>query len=299
MAIRAASHAGSWYSDNAEKLSVELEGHLKLVTKLCSAPKAVICPHAGYSYCAETASWAWKNVDPEKVNRVIMLGPSHHKYLERCALPAHEVTAYATPLGDIKLDKQVLAELHSTNGFEQLAIDEDQREHSIEMMLPFLAHVMRGRAFTLVPIVVGAVSPALEQQYGRLLARYFQDPGTLFVISSDFSHWGKRFRYTYVKPDCTMLPLNQAIENLDKLGVSYIEKHDNQGFMNYLRIHGNTICGRHAIAILLHCFACFVPGSLQTAFLHYSQSSQVASAHDSCVAYASLVTAQTAPLQPL
>ena len=36
-----------------------------------------------------------------------------------------------------------------------------------------------------------------EARYGRLLARYLDDPGNLFVISSDFCHWGMRFAYQF------------------------------------------------------------------------------------------------------
>lgn len=45
-----------------------------------------------------------------------------------------------------------------------------------------------------------AASPA-EAAYGQLLAPYLADPSNLFVISSDFCHWGRRFGYTYYEPE--------------------------------------------------------------------------------------------------
>lgn len=33
--------------------------------------------------------------------------------------------------------------------------------------------------------------------YGRLLGPFLDDPTNLFVISSDFCHWGQRFGFTY------------------------------------------------------------------------------------------------------
>ena len=39
--------------------------------------------------------------------------------------------------------------------------------------------------------------PCSEQQYAQVLAPYLQDPGNLFVISSDFCHWGARFGFTF------------------------------------------------------------------------------------------------------
>lgn len=43
-------------------------------------------------------------------------------------------------------------------------------------------------------------APHVEAAYGRLLAPYLEDPGSLFIVSSDFCHWGRRFGYTYHDP---------------------------------------------------------------------------------------------------
>uniref|UniRef100_UPI001C3D79A2 MEMO1 family protein n=1 Tax=Picosynechococcus sp. (strain ATCC 27264 / PCC 7002 / PR-6) TaxID=32049 RepID=UPI001C3D79A2 len=43
-----------------------------------------------------------------------------------------------------------------------------------------------------VPILVGAVSAESEAMYGRLLAKYVDDPKNFFSVSSDFCHWGSR-----------------------------------------------------------------------------------------------------------
>lgn len=52
----------------------------------------------------------------------------------------------------------------------------------------------------LVPIMIGNTSPTTERALGKLLAPYLADPSTAFVISSDFAHWGTRFRYTFYRP---------------------------------------------------------------------------------------------------
>ncbi len=39
--------------------------------------------------------------------------------------------------------------------------------------------------------MVGNVSSDKEKMYGELLAKYFLQPNTVFVISSDFCHWGR------------------------------------------------------------------------------------------------------------
>jgi predicted class III extradiol MEMO1 family dioxygenase len=108
----------------------------------------------------------------------------------------------------------VVNALAATKHFEWLTKAEDENEHSLEMQMPYIKKVLGGQNFTLVPIMVGRVS--LEQQelydrscmspplsasnyrcsYAKLLLPYFEQPGTVFVISSDFCHWGERFSFT-------------------------------------------------------------------------------------------------------
>lgn len=44
----------------------------------------------------------------------------------------------------------------------------------------------------IVPILVGALSERTEAMYGKLLAKYVDDPSNFFSVSSDFCHWGTR-----------------------------------------------------------------------------------------------------------
>lgn len=92
----------------------------------------------------------------------------------------------------------------------------DETEHSIEMHLPYVAKVMADfkDSFTIVPILVGSLNPDKEAVYGSILAPYLADPQNLFVISSDFCHWGQRFRYTFY--DRNWGEIYQSIQTLDK-----------------------------------------------------------------------------------
>lgn len=66
-----------------------------------------------------------------------------------------------------------------------------------------------------MPVLVGSLSPDREAVYGRIFARYLADSQNLFVISSDFCHWGHRFRYTYY--DRSWGDIYQSITKLDRL----------------------------------------------------------------------------------
>ncbi|KAG2467350.1 MEMO1 protein, partial [Polypterus senegalus] len=216
--------------------------------------------HAGYTYCGACAAFAYKQVDPSITRRVFILGPSHHVPLSRCALSPAEI--YRTPLYDLRVDQKIYADLWKTGMFERMSLQTDEDEHSIEMHLPYTAKTMESHKddFSIVPVLVGALSESKEHEYGKLLSKYLADPSNLFVISSDFCHWGQRFRYQYY--DESQGEIYRSIENLDKMGMNIIEQLDPVLFSNYLKKYHNTICGRHPIGVLLN--ASFVSFFLPT-----------------------------------
>ena len=61
------------------------------------------------------------------------------------------------------------------------------------MQLPYVAKVMEPQKgkFTIVPVLVGALKEERELEYGKVFSKYLADQKNLFVISSDFCHWGK------------------------------------------------------------------------------------------------------------
>jgi AmmeMemoRadiSam system protein B len=285
--IRQPAHAGSWYSDDKDVLSNQLESYLSSARpgslKEGQTLKALIGPHAGYSYSGRTAAFGYVDIQPEKVSKIFLLGPSHHVYLDGCAISGASI--YRTPVGDIEVDAETCKELEETGEFRRMNLRVDEEEHSLEMHLPYIAHVMKGHDFTLVPIMVGSINATSEKKYGDLLSKYFDEPGNLFIISSDFCHWGTRFRYTFF--DKAQGQVWNSIEKLDKMGMELIEKKSAREFREYLEEYENTICGRHPISIFLqvldHC------ESTKVQFVHYEQSSKCKSTNDSSVSYASAI----------
>ncbi|BFZ11765.1 hypothetical protein BsWGS_14804 [Bradybaena similaris] len=286
--IRKASHAGSWYTDSGTELNAQLEGWLSKASESLKPARAIIAPHAGYYFCGACAAFAYRQVEPSLVKRVFILGPSHHVRMSNCALSGTET--YETPLYNLTIDVGVYEELYATGAFDTMSLNTDEAEHSIEMHLPYVAKVMESRKgqFTIVPILVGSLSPDKEAKYGQILSTYLHDPGNLFVISSDFCHWGKRFGYTYYEKSHGKIW--QSVEVLDKMGMDIIEKMDPPAFTKYLQSFQNTICGRHPIGVLLNAIDHLQRTSnsvkMELRFLKYAQSSQCETSHDSSVSYA-------------
>ncbi|KAH8693739.1 DUF52 domain protein [Talaromyces proteolyticus] len=218
MSVRRAAHAGSWYEDDGTTLTAELDGWFAAVPDeiggLGSLPvpgaRIIIGPHAGYAYSGPCAAWAYKSLDLSNAKRIFLLGPSHHHALATIALP--ELTSYATPLSKdpLPLDTETIKKLSSSSSrFETMSRRTDEREHSMELHLPYIHRKLQltfpDRSTSeyppLVPIMVGNTSADTERTVGALLAPYLADQSNAFIISSDFCHWGQRFGYTYYVPD--------------------------------------------------------------------------------------------------
>jgi len=294
MSKRVASHAGSWYSDNRAELDRQLTKWLQAVSPSneLMPSRGLIAPHAGFSYSGPTAAHAFRHLDPSRVARIFVLGPSHHYYLTGGALTGHKY--YSTPLGDIEIDQKVNQELMATGEFEKMSRDVDEDEHSLEMHMPFIKKVMEGskQRYTVVPVMVGSLTPEKEALFGRIFAKYLADPSTFFAISSDFCHWGQRFRYTYHDPKHG--EIYQSIEQLDRDGMAAIETLNPAVYHKYQEHYRNTICGRHAIAIFMHALnydsaSRGVSGDYAIRFVKYAQSSACRSKSDSSVSYAAAV----------
>ncbi|ESK87906.1 hypothetical protein Moror_15273 [Moniliophthora roreri MCA 2997] len=298
--LRSASHSGDWYTANPTKLDQQLDKWLSEVDLPTRKLKAVIAPHAGYAYSGPTAAWAYKPIDTTVIKTVFILGPSHHVYLDGCALSPCD--SYATPIGDLPIDKQIVQELKDTNQFEIFSKSQDEDEHSLEMHLPYIRKVFTSEDIKIVPIVVGAINTQKEKEYGKVLAPYLTREDTFFVVSSDFCHWGTRFSYTFYYPSPeadgvrlghSILPspthaIHESIRRLDHEAIDILQSGEvktHDAFSEYLRRTKNTICGRHPIGVLLGALAASGGGKIE--WVRYKQSSECETLRDSSVSYAS------------
>eukprot|EP00164_Ancoracysta_twista_P002615 GFYU01003480.1.p1 GENE.GFYU01003480.1~~GFYU01003480.1.p1 ORF type:complete len:335 (-),score=51.22 GFYU01003480.1:245-1114(-) len=285
MGVRKASHAGSWYTSDGNSLDRQLGGWVQQSgVKPLRNLRALICPHAGYSFSGPTAAYSYGHIDSTGIDRVFVLGPSHHVYLKGAALS--KVSEIETPVGNMTIDQQIYAQLMETGEFEVMSQKVDEDEHSLEMQYPYIVHMMKGKEFTVVPVMVGATSHDTEAKYGAIFAPYFDDPRNLFVISSDFCHWGQRFDFMHYDKKCG--EIYESIEALDKMGMELIEKQDTRGFYKYMAKYGNTICGCHPIGVFLNMLE-RSREKYDSRFVHYAQSSQVRDRRDSSVSYAACV----------
>jgi hypothetical protein len=182
--VRVPAVAGAFYPGAAATLRAQVAALLAAATPPGQQrPKALIAPHAGYVYSGPVAANAYALLAGFRsdYSRVVLLGPAHRAYVRGLALPAAD--AFATPLGEIALDREAIAAIRH---LPQVCISDDAHahEHSLEVHLPFLQQALA--AFTLVPLAVGEASAG---EVAEVLGLLWGDERTLIVVSSDLSHY--------------------------------------------------------------------------------------------------------------
>jgi len=247
--VRQACCAGSWYPGEPSALAEMVDGLLAQapVPDVRDKPLAIIAPHAGYAYSAPVAAAAYRHLQGHKYKRVILLAFSHRLSgtYNGVDVPG-EYTAYATPLGEVPVDRESCDLLLRSTAFaSHPGCDRD--EHSLELQLPFLQSV--AGEFKIVPLHVGRMS---TQDYARAAAAMLPllDADTLLVASTDFTHYGAAFGYEPFRDD---IPDN--IRKLADNAAQVIENVDFDGFASHIDKTGDTICGRGPISLLMRIFS--------------------------------------------
>ncbi|MSP92639.1 MAG: AmmeMemoRadiSam system protein B [Myxococcales bacterium] len=184
MPTRLPAVAGQFYPARAEDCTALIERcFAERIRREVPPPKAVIVPHAGWVYSGPIAATAYASLLPLRghVTRVVLLGPSHRFALRGWALP--EADTWRTPLGDLPIDTAGVDVLANRPGVVRSDAVHAQ-EHSLEVHLPFLQHVLG--SFRLLPVAVGDL-PA--STCADLLGAVWGGSETLIVVSSDLSHY--------------------------------------------------------------------------------------------------------------
>ena len=241
--VRPAAVAGQFYPADRQELEADVKQYLSAATKagLHAPVRAVIVPHAGYVFSGQTAAEAFAQLDPKvHYDHIFLLGPAHHIGLDGASV-ATAWEGYQTPLGTVKVDTALCQRLVEENKVLTFEPRAHNREHCLEVQLPFL-QVQLGEVPPIVPVIIGTEDYYTLQDIARALAPYFT-PRNLFVISSDFSHY----------------PSYDDAERVDKRTGDAVASGDLRTFLRALSDNANehvrnlatSACGQAAIAVLL------------------------------------------------
>ena len=187
--VRPATQAGRFYESDARLLSHEVDSLLARHAQRSDDEDvaALIVPHAGYYFSGSVAASAYARLNPEKkYKRIFLLGPSHHEWLDGASVNG-EVDYYATPLGDVKVDRETARQLIKTDSVFSYQPKAHDREHCLEVQLPFLQRHL-GEVPPIVPIIISTNDYSKLKRMAEVLKPWFTEEN-LFIISSDFSHY--------------------------------------------------------------------------------------------------------------
>jgi AmmeMemoRadiSam system protein B len=235
--IRPSPIAGQWYQGDPKRLSSDVDRyiHEAQLPDLKGEVVAIITPHAGHIYSGSVAGYAFAALQGYKPDIVAIVSPMHYPYNEPLITTAHE--AYETPLGTIPVDAEAVQSLNDLLekklGFGLARVRRD-REHSLEIELPFLQRVIDSE-YKLLPVMVRDQSRTVTRTLGQCLAKVLSGRNALLIASTDLSHFYPQ--HIANELDSEML---RCIESFDPEAVILAEE-EGRGFA----------CGRGALAAVL------------------------------------------------
>lgn len=268
--LRPSPIAGQWYEADPDMLARSVDEYLEeaRLPELAGEVLGVIAPHAGHRYSGPVAGYAFATLRDRSPDLVAVLAPMHHPYFEPLITTAHE--AYATPLGEIEVDKDTLLELDVTLkselGFGLSAVARDP-EHSLEIELPFLQRTLSSK-WRLMPVMVRARDPVVSEKLGKALASVLQDKDFVMAASTDLSHF-----YNHK----TALMYDRAMLN-------EIESFNPAGAFDLERAGKGFACGLGAFTAVM--WACRELGADKVQVLRHATSGDVTGDYSSVVGYA-------------
>ncbi len=265
--VRPATQANRFYTGDARELSEEVDSFLALHrgTTIYHHVAAVIVPHAGYYFSGRVAASAYMSVPADQpYKRIFLLGPSHHEWLDGASVNT-EADYYATPLGNVKVDRETARSISDADSVFSYQPKAHDREHCLEVQLPFLQRRL-GDVPPIVPIIISTNDFNKLKRIAHVLKPYFTEEN-LFVISSDFSH------YPSYEDACEVDALTgKAIETGSvEAFIAALEQNARSGKRNL----ATSACGELAIATLM----LMMDGSYEVKHLMY-QNSGDADNHD-------------------
>jgi AmmeMemoRadiSam system protein B len=270
MALRHAAVAGTWYPAAAAARTRQVHSYLDASrSEGAAAPPpaadvvALIAPHAGLIYSGPVAAFAYRVLESRAYDSIVMVGPSHYVGFDGASIWTRG--AFETPLGALAIDEGLAASLAAASHVFVDRPDAHQREHSLEMQLPFLASL--AKTTPIVPIVMGFQTRETAFAVGDAIAHATAGTRVLLVASSDLSHFYDA----------------RTAAQLDARVADRVDALDDNGLMALLEQRADHACGGGPMVAVLR--AAKRLGATSSQVLRYADSGDVSGDKSSVVGY--------------
>lgn len=264
--IRPPAVSGRFYPSDEKKLALEIEKYTSSANDKSFARGCVV-PHAGYLYSGHVAGAVYSEI--EIPARCILLGPRHFPGGEAMAIISEG--SWRTPFGDAQIDSELAAELKRACPLLREDRVAHEREHSLEVQIPFLQQLAANLRF--VPVVLATQRYQDLETLGHAVARVIaaHTEPVVLIASTDMNH--------YESDAITRTKDHKAIDRILAL--------DPRGLYDMVRSEGITMCGYAATAAML--IAMRDLGAKDAELIRYATSGDITGDWDQVVGYAGII----------
>ncbi len=263
--LRYPAVAGSFYpaAPGALKATLEELAENAQPASFGGKVQSLIVPHAGYTFSGQVAASAYQSIPADaEFHNIFIIASSHREHFSGSSI--YNAGNYITPLGEVGVNRKLATELIEKHHHLQFLPEAHDREHSIEVQLPFLQKRWKDLP-PIIPIVMGSSSVDNARDLATALMPYYT-PENLFVISSDFSHYP---------------PYEEAVR-VDRRTADAILTKDPSNFYHTLRKNSQEgvsnlatpCCGWSAVLTMLYMSE--RRGDLELSTIRYQNSGDVA-----------------------
>jgi len=194
---------------------------------------------------------------------VVLVGPSHFVGFE--GVSVYPAGGYETPLGVAEIDAELAATIVKASSIVRDYPAAHTREHSLEMQLPFLQHLVPG--VPIVPLVMGHQTADTARALGVALASTLQGRRALIVASTDLSHYYGA----------------ATAQTLDRVVIDCVARFDADALQAALEERPDHACGGGPTVAVMR--AAQALGATHSVVLHYADSGDVSGDKSSVVGY--------------
>ncbi|MBN2171676.1 MAG: AmmeMemoRadiSam system protein B [Candidatus Krumholzibacteriota bacterium] len=185
--VRPPAVAGRFYPAEAGRAEAAVRAFLAdAVPGAGEAPLCLLAPHAGWIYSGQVAADAWARAAGHDYEIIVILG-TNHTDPGFTGVSIWPDGGYRTPLGVARVDAGAARALAARDPAFTFRRAVHEREHSVEVQLPFAQVLFPGAEYLLA--VVGDADPDLCARLGRALDAVLAGRSALVVASSDLSHY--------------------------------------------------------------------------------------------------------------
>ena len=283
-AVHVSPYGGTWYPDCRTDLELLLDDLFECSKQrtgdwLFANPLGFVVPHAGLQYSGAVAAAAYRHIRRQPPERAVVLGFAHRGGPAGVSIP--NIDEYETPLGEAAVDRETMERLAGHSPFRLVAEDRIC-DHSVEIQLPLLQYAAPHTR--VVPLFVGHLDDRERDSAAEILAGLC-GPETVFLVSSDLTHYGRAFGYQPFPADSK---ISARLSRLDRGIMEDTASLDAQFFQEAIEKSRATLCGRSPIALWLRTLAFVAGDEIFQETLDYETSGDVTGDYDHTVSYGAL-----------